>query len=394
MAGGQATQTQVAAEVAELARAGGRLGIDTEFVGERRYRALLCLAQVAVPDRDGVRTEVLDTLEDFNFAPLAAVLADPAVEIVMHAGRQDVALLRRKWQTEITNLFDTQVAAGFAGLGNQTGYARLLAGALRIRVPDSASFTRWDHRPLTSEQLEYARDDVVHLLDLAAELQRRLQERGRLEWAREECRPLQDSTDERDPEAVWERLPRIGRLKPRPRAVAREAAAWRERAAAEADRPVGTVLGDASLVEIAKRQPADRNQLDEIRGVQGRLSRRHAEDLLGAVRRGKDAPPLPAEEGSFPIPDGGDDALVALAQALVRSHSLQAGIAYELIASRDELTRAVVATRHGLAEPDVRILRGWRRELVGNELLDLLAGRRALTVDARGRLHVEQRSAP
>ncbi|HEY8639051.1 MAG TPA: ribonuclease D, partial [Solirubrobacterales bacterium] len=213
MAGGQATQTQVAAEVAELARAGGRLGIDTEFVGERRYRALLCLAQVAVPDRDGVRTEVLDTLEDFNFAPLAAVLADPAVEIVMHAGRQDVALLRRKWQTEITNLFDTQVAAGFAGLGNQTGYARLLAGALRIRVPDSASFTRWDHRPLTSEQLEYARDDVVHLLDLAAELQRRLQERGRLEWAREECRPLQDSTDERDPEAVWERLPRIGRLK-------------------------------------------------------------------------------------------------------------------------------------------------------------------------------------
>ena len=230
---------------------------------------------------------MLDTLGDepFDPAPLAAVLADPEVEVVMHAGRQDVALLRRGWQTEITNLFDTQVAAGFAGLGNQTGYARLLAGALKIRVPDSASFTRWDKRPLTTEQLEYARDDVVHLLDLAAELQRRLQERGRLEWAREECRPLQSSTDARDPEAVWERLPRVGRLKARARAVARETAAWRERAAAEADRPVGTVLGDASLVEIAKRQPTDRKQLDEIRGVQGRLSRHHAEDLLAAVQR-------------------------------------------------------------------------------------------------------------
>lgn len=387
----EVTQTDVAAELAQLARAGGRLGIDTEFVGERRYRALLCLAQVAVPDGEGVRTEVLDTLEPFDATPLAEALADPAVEIVMHAGRQDVALLRREWRTEITNLFDTQVAAGFAGLGNQTGYARLLSGALRIRVPDSASFTRWDKRPLTAEQLEYARDDVIHLLDLAAELQRRLDQRGRLEWAREECRALQDVTDERDPDAVWERLPRVNRLKPRARAVAREVAAWRERAAAASDRPVGTVLGDASLVEIAKRQPTDRRQLDEIRGVQGRLSRRHAEELLEAVKRGGVAAPLPTSESSFPIPDGGDDALVALAQALVRSHSLQAGIAYELIASRDELTRAVVAMRHGLEEPDVRIFRGWRRELVGNELIDLLAGRRALTVDREGRLHVERR---
>jgi ribonuclease D len=95
MTGGQATQTDVVAELAVLARAGGRLGIDTEFVGERRYRALLCLAQVAVPDGDGVRTEVLDTLEDFDATPLAEVLADPEIEIVMHAGRQDVALLRR-----------------------------------------------------------------------------------------------------------------------------------------------------------------------------------------------------------------------------------------------------------------------------------------------------------
>ena len=119
-------------ELAECAREHARVAIDTEFVSERRYQALLCLVQVAVPDPeapDDVRTEVLDPLGDdpFDPAPLAAVLADPAVEVVMHAGRQDVGLLRRSWDTEVTNVFDTQVAAGFLGYGNQEGYERSCA---------------------------------------------------------------------------------------------------------------------------------------------------------------------------------------------------------------------------------------------------------------------------
>ena len=114
------------AELAERAAEGGRLAIDTEFVSERRYQALLCLLQVAVPDPSAegeVRTEVLDPLEgDPDFSPLAGVLADPGVEVVMHAGRQDVAILRRTLDTEVRNVFDTQVAAGFLGFGNQEGY--------------------------------------------------------------------------------------------------------------------------------------------------------------------------------------------------------------------------------------------------------------------------------
>jgi len=380
--------------LAELARAGGRLGIDTEFVGERRYRALLCLAQVAVPDPaapEGVRIDVIDTLDDsVDPSPLAGLLADPEIEVVVHAGRQDVALLRRLWQTEVNHIFDTQVAAGFVGLGTQTGYARLLASVLKVRVPDSASFTRWDKRPLTEEQLSYARDDVAHLLQLADGLQERLEERGRLEWAREECRFLEDMTDERDPERVFERLPRAARLKPRQRAVAREVAAWRERTAAHADRPVGTVLGDAPLVEIAKRAPTTERALAEIRGVGDHIVRRYGREIFAAVERGQAAPPIPVDAARV-APDQGDEALIALAQALARSHAVAAGISYELVASRDDLTQVVVAARHGAVEPDVRVLRGWRRGLVGDELLDLLAGRRALTVDGEGRLHVETR---
>ncbi|MGB2711626.1 MAG: ribonuclease D, partial [Conexibacter sp.] len=220
------------AEIAALARAAGRLGIDTEFMSEGRYRALLCLVQVAVPDpagEDGLRIALFDPLAPLDPEPLAGVLADPQIEIVLHAARQDVALLRRVWQTEVYNVFDTQVAAGFAGYGAQTGYGNLLGAALGLRVGKTASYTRWDARPLTAEQLSYAREDVLHLLELSDALHARLEGAGRLEWAREECRRLEGATDERDPETAFERLPRASSLDPRARAVARELAAWRER---------------------------------------------------------------------------------------------------------------------------------------------------------------------
>ena len=162
--------------VADRARREGRLGIDTEFMPEGRYKPLLCLVQIIV----GGEIVVLDPLAGFDPAPLAEVLADEGVQIVLHAGRQDVAILRREWRTDVTNVFDTQVAAGFAGFAAQAGYTGLLHDVLKIRVAKTASFTRWDQRPLTAEQLSYAREDVEHLLPLADEIQKRLRSSGRL----------------------------------------------------------------------------------------------------------------------------------------------------------------------------------------------------------------------
>src|SRR5947209_6385755 len=226
-----ATSADVRA-AAQAATRRGRLGIDTEFMSEGRYRALLCLVQVAVEDPDHPETPqivLIDGLDSVDVTPLARLLADREVEVVLHAGRQDVAILRRAWNTEVTNIFDTQVAAGFVGASAQTGYGNLLGAMLGRRVGKTASYTRWDARPLTAEQLSYAAEDVAHLLELADEVQRRLRESGREAWAREECRRLESATDERDPNSAWERLPRIGQLDPRARAVARELAAWRER---------------------------------------------------------------------------------------------------------------------------------------------------------------------
>ena len=375
------------AALAERARAAGRLGIDTEFMPEGRYRPLLCLVQIAVAG-DVVVLDPLDGDGLGDPAPLAAVMADPAVEIVLHAGRQDVAILRREWRTSFANVFDTQVAAGFAGSSAQAGYTGLLHDVLKIRLAKSASFTRWDARPLTPEQVRYAREDVEHLLPLADEIQRRLTGRGRLEWAREECRAVAEATDERDPEEVWRRLPRISNLDSRERAVARELAAWRERVAAAEDRPVGAVVRDPTVVELAKRQPRTPKELSAIRGAGPDVVRRRAKEILEVLDRGRAAPPVRLDEGERLGTEAVDGPTIALAESLVRARAHEAGLAYELIAARADLAPIVVAARRGRPEPDVRTLRGWRRELVGEELLELLAGRRSLAVGDGGRVAV------
>jgi ribonuclease D len=374
------------ARLAELARADGRLGLDTEFMPEGRYRPLLCLVQIAA----GGEIAVLDPLQGFDPGPLAGVLADPEVEIILHAGRQDVAILRREWQTDFTNVFDTQIAAGFAGFSAQAGYNGLLHDVLKVRLPKTASFTRWDARPLTDEQLRYARGDVEHLLALRDEIAARLESRGRLDWAREECRAIAEATDERDPDEVWRRLPRVNGLDARDRAVARELAAWRERTAAEEDRPVGSVLRDPTVVELAKRQPGGRRELAQIRGVNPDVVRRRGNAVIEAIVRGQQAEPVHLDESDRMQTESADGPVIALAESLVRSRAQEAGLAYELIAARADLAPIVVSVRRGAPEPDVRTLRGWRRELVGAELLELLAGRRTLAVDSGGRVQVSE----
>ncbi|HYY77993.1 MAG TPA: HRDC domain-containing protein, partial [Actinomycetes bacterium] len=228
-------------------------------------------------------------------------------------------------------------------------------------------------------------------LRLADALQERLRARGRLQWAREECRRLEGSSDERDPEQAWLRLPRVAQLNPATRAVARELAAWRERTAAAEDRPVGSVLPDAALVEAAKRRPAGLQALERIRGIQPSVLRRRGEAVLAAVARGLTAEPVPLEPVERLDTGPADAPLVALGEALVRARALEAGLAYELVAARNDLARIVAAVRRGHPEPAVRTLQGWRRDLVGAELLDLLAGRRSLAVGGDGRLLVTDR---
>jgi ribonuclease D len=310
------------------------------------------------------------------------VLADPAVEVVVHAGRQDVAILKRSWETDIQNVFDTQVAAGFLGYGVQEGYGSLVRKVLGIDPAGGEAFTHWDRRPLTEQQLQYARADAAHLLALGDRLAEELAAAGRLEWAREESRVVARSSDEREPTAILARLPKVTRLRARDRAVALELVEWRERVAARLDRSVPSILPDHVLVELARRRPSTPDGLAQTRGLPVATRERRGRELLDAIARGAEREPPPAPpEPARTAPE--DAPLVALAQALVRQASLQTGVGVELIATQADLVRVVEAARRG-DEARVRVLEGWRRDVVGTELLELLAGRRALRVGPDG----------
>lgn len=382
------------AAIARRARETRRLGIDTEFVGEGRYRPLLCLVQVVVLDEQ-VASEVtiLDPLdgEGFDEAPIAALLADPEIEIVLHAGRQDVALLNRVWGCELTNIFDTQVAAGFAGMRAQLGYEALIGEVLNIRLNKSASFTKWDARPLSREQLEYAREDVLQIIQLAEALQDRLAVMGRLDWAIEECRFLEEIRDDRSADTIFAKLPRIGGLDAGSRAVARELVSWREEAAQNADKPVSGVLQDAALVEIAKRKPVNVEKLRQIRGLHEGILRRRGPEIVEAVARGREREPIPSKSERPAQPSPQDAPLIALAEALVRTRALEHDLAYELMATRADLQAIVLTVRDGTPLPDVRTLRGWRRELIGEELVSLLEGDVALAMGPDRRIEALKR---
>jgi ribonuclease D len=151
---------------------------------------------------------------------------------------------------------------------------------------------------------------------------------------------------------------------------------------------VGAVLRDPTVVELAKRQPTGRRDLSQIRGITPDVVRRRGDDVIEAIERGRGAEPVLLEESDRSPTEAVDGPTIALAESLVRSRAQEAGLAYELIAARADLSPVVVAARRGQPEPDVRTLRGWRRELVGAELLELLAGRRTLGVGSGGRVRI------
>jgi len=263
---------------------------------------------------------------------------------------------------------------------------------LGVTLKGGEGFTRWDKRPLTDRQIAYAADDARGLLALGAELQRRLVERGRLEWAREEGLPVQESRDERSAEKAYNRLPKLARLDAKARATAHRLCEWRDALAREADRPPPSVLPDQVLVELAKRAPQNRAGLENIRGLPQQTLHRRGDELLAEIAAGREEEPPPAPPHP-PRRDSREAPLVSLAQALVRQRSLDSGIATELIATQSEVATLVATLRRGERENGqrqngVRALAGWRRELVGEELGELIAGRRAISVEPGGGLKV------
>jgi len=365
--------------VAELATV-DVYGLDTEFHRERTYHARLALLQLSWPG--GVA--VVDPLS-VAVAPLATVLAGPGL-CVMHAASQDLEILARVCGTLPSRLFDTQVAAGFVGYSS-VGLAGLVQGELGLKLPKADRLTDWLARPLPEGAVLYAASDVVHLHELHERIVAKLEARGRLEWATDECevhriRP----TSGQVPDRAWWRIKEARSLRGRAAAVAQVLAAWRERRAAELDRPVRFLLADLALVAMAQRPPAAEDDLRRVRGLdEGKRKGSSGRELLGVVAEGV---AFPLEDVQVPPSEGVDRSRRAAA-SLVSAWAAQR--------ARDlDIDAAILATRSDIAAllmgDGGRLATGWRHDVVGEPIRALAAGEASLAVDGQGRLCLETRS--
>lgn len=365
-------------EVVAAARRTGRCALDTEFLWERTYAPQLCLVQIAV---DGEIT-LIDPVEGAPLEQVAALIADPGVEKVMHAPAADLTAFRLQYDVAPAAITDTQVMAGFAGLGANTGLDRLLQAVLRVQVDHHESFSDWSRRPLTDAQAIYAADDVRFLVDLADAITADLERRGRLEWALAEVARRFGENGAPDPSRAWRKVQRRGRLSPQAQAVLIEVAGWRDETARRRDQPASWVMKDPTLVEVARSMPASIEALQRVRGIGSSLSERDAQELLAAIARGKEAPPPPKERSVPARVARRVEALAQLAAPLARVRCADADLAPELVATRAELDRFLEAI---VLEEDLTTLplgQSWRRELLGDDLVRLAAGTIMLGLNA------------
>jgi ribonuclease D len=370
-------------ELISALEAASVVAVDTEFMRERTYYARLCLIQVATDDV----AAIIDPIALEDISPLRAILVGSSAVKVFHAGAQDLEIFYRAFGEAVSPVFDTQLAATLAGFPQQVGYGPLVKELLGVSLNKGDTYSDWARRPLLDTQVEYALNDVRYLPELYEKLASSLRRKGRLDWLAEDFREMEDpATYECIPEEQWRRLKRIASLNRRQLAVAREVAAWREIEAQRRDTPKRWVLGDESVVEIARRAPQTAEDLKAIRGVSERMSRSALQAILDSVSRGSALP-----ESELPSvvrkrrPQGDVDGAVDLMVALVRLRAREHGVAMPLLASRNDLERLASGERE--ASP---LLEGWRRRMVGDELLTLLDGSLEMRV-CDGSLVVDKR---
>jgi ribonuclease D len=357
--------------------------VDTEFLRETTYFPVLCVVQMASADE----AVVIDAQAPaIDLKPFFDLMANEKVLKVFHAARQDIEIVWHRAGLIPHPIFDTQVAAMVLGYGDSISYDQLVQRVTGDHLDKSHRFTDWSRRPLSEAQVAYAISDVTHLRDVYLALSADLEKRGRIDWVFEEMKILTSPETYRlDPDAAWERLKTRVR-KPKELAVLIEVAAWREREAKTRDVPRGRVLKDDALADIAIQAPTTPDKLGSLRSLPKGFERsKWGEAILQAVAKGvaRDPKSLPRLERAKAAANG--SAIVELLKVLLRMTAERHAVAAKVIATVDDLDR--IAADDGA---DVPALKGWRRELFGEQAIALKHGRLALAIE-RGRVSTVER---
>ena len=373
------TESQLGALVDRLA-AHSHVAFDTEFVSEHTYRSQLCLIQVAAPDM----LAVIDTLKVRELDPFWRLLTEPGRTTVVHAGREEMGFILQAIKARPSSLFDVQVASGLVDHDYPAGYASIVRRFLNLPTNKGETRTDWRQRPLTPAQLEYALDDVRHLEKLWKKLEGKLASSGRTAWMEDEMQAWQNDVEESFIRKRWRRVSGLSGLSRRELAIARELWHWRDSVAESRDMPPKRVLRDDLLVELCKRKSADERQISAIRGMQRSDLRHILHGLSEAIGRGLELPDEECPGGEkhrAPPPQ-----LAVLGQFLATAIAgvcRQMHLAPALVGTSSDM-RDLLAYKLGYWDDEddhaPLLASGWRAEVVGSLVDDLLSGKASLRI--------------
>lgn len=381
------TQPQLEALVQHV-REQGSFAYDSEFIGELSYHARLCVLQVATTQQIGL----VDPLVNLDLTPLWNLLSDPSIEKILHAGEQDIEPVHRLTGKPAANVFDTQIAAGFTALAYPIGLSKLVHELLGVKLGKGLTFTHWDQRPLSPQQLIYAADDVRYLPAIRQVLGKRLAELGHQAWSSEECNALCDPARYGfDPETYYTRIRGANSLSSAQLSVLRELTIWRDAAARSHDMPARAFLKDEILLDMSRSPVKSVDKLARVKGLPRPVENAHGATIVDVTLRALAVPTelRPQMRTSDPSPSDrfGGESLFVLASSLCAGKSIDPA----LVTSRQEVADLHRLLIEGTPLPDMRLLTGWRRQACGEELVRLVGGKGSLELTWKnGRLNASK----
>lgn len=345
------------------------VALDTEFMRVDTFYPKAGLVQVG----DGERAYLIDPLLIGDWSPFAKLLEDRAVLKVLHACSEDLEVFLRLTGALPQPLLDTQLAAGYLGIGYSMGYSRLVQSVLGIELPKDETRSDWLQRPLTEMQVRYAAEDVQHLAELYAALEPRLVEPKRAWMLEDGTELVANLRREVVPEELYREAKLAWKLSRAQLAVLRELCAWREIEARLRDQPRNRILREHSLWPLARFQPDNLVSLARIDDMHPRTVRQDGNTLLKLIREAAETPPEHWPEAlPEPLPPDASPLLKKL-RAVGHAEAERLGMAPELMLRKKHLEALL---KSGYPDGPYSLpegLRGWRRELMGQALLDALA---------------------
>lgn len=367
-------------QLCERLREAPVIGIDTEFVSEDTFHPELCLIQVATADD----LAAIDPFAVEDLTPFWETMVSGDHVTVLHAGREELNFFLRAAQAVPKQLFDVQIAAGFCSNEYPSSYSAVVNKFAGHQPAKGEQRTDWRRRPLSKAQIEYALEDVRYLLPLHERFTQLLAKLGRSEWFASEMISWQKEVIAANGRKDWRRVSGIGKLNSRSLAIVRELWMWRQEEAQSRNQPPRRILRDDLLVEIAKRKVDSPDRIMGIRGIERTPAKRKAQELAECVKRGLEGPTERLHErgrkGELP------SQLNLLGQFLAPALGTicrRAEIATSMVGTASDV-RELIAYRIGLTNGDQQIpalAEGWRAEVVGNVIDELLDGKRSIRIE-------------